>query len=82
MRDTALRVADALAYEDFNRLHGGFAIPLPGRGEHGRHERPFWSKGWKGCHFNCGCAVDDWSMPMVERITVKDGVITMGRYCK
>lgn len=82
MTDLQTRLADALAYEDLAIRSGGFAIPLPGRGERGRHERPFWSKGWKGCHLNCGHRVDDWDMEMVERITVQDGVITMGRYCK
>lgn len=77
------RIADALAYEDMcHRTPGSFAIPLPGRGERGRHERPFWSKGWRGCEFNCAKAVDDWKLPMKYKRTVKNGVITEGWYCR
>ena len=79
--DLLTRLADAQSYEDFAIRSGGFAIPLPGRGQRGK-ERPFWSKGWMGCHFNCGKAVDNWKHPLIYRRVVRDGVITEGWYCK
>lgn len=70
------RVAQAERYETLaKQTRGAFAVPLAG-------DRAFWSKGWRGCQFNCGQAVDDWSRPMVERITVKNGSVTRGFYCR
>jgi hypothetical protein len=74
--DIEWRVAQAAQHETLaKQTNGAFAVLLPG-------DRPFWSKGWRGCHFNCGQAVDDWSRPMVERITVRNGTVTRGFYCR
>lgn len=85
MNDLPTRIADALAYEDFAmRSPTKMVIPIGGYADRAKRikHRPFYSKGWKGCHFNCGHAADDWSLKLVERVTVKDGVVKVGRYCK
>lgn len=78
LRETLVnRCKEADRYARTAREHiGAFAVVLPGEA------RPFWSKGWRGCVFNCGKPVNDWHVKMVERITIHRGTITRGFYCR
>lgn len=63
-------------YELRNMAHG-VAIPL-GDTRYG----VFWSKGFRGCEFNCGHKLDDWSTPMYDSVQRKDGVVVWRRSCR
>jgi hypothetical protein len=68
-------VALATEYQRKNRESGhGLRVPLT-KGE------VFWSHGWYNCE-RCHGAPDDWNARMVERISVQDGVVTRGWYCR
>ena len=41
----------------------------------------FWSKGWRGCEFNCGKRVDDWNAPMYVTVKRHDGTIVWRKSC-
>lgn len=63
------------AYELFARRHrGSFPVYLD------RDPRPFWSKGWRGCSFNCGTRATD-GVELKPFREVKDGVIRSGWRC-
>jgi len=65
-------------YEEFaRRSPTALHIPLIGQGG-----GVFISKGWTQCSRNCGRLLTDWTVPMVERITIKNGYVTRGWYCR
>ena len=74
-RDTPKVEFQAGAYELFARRHrGSFPVYLD------RDPRVFWSKGWKGCSFGCGCRMTD-PIELIAFRNVKDGVVTSGWRC-
>jgi hypothetical protein len=77
-RDFEDAVSEPSMYELRNRASGhGMPVDL-GDVRHG----VFWSKGWKGCHMNCGRRVDDWDAPMYDTVEVQDGVRVWRRSCR
>ena len=71
-------VSKPSAYE-LRNMGSGHGMPVDlGDVRHG----VFWSKGWRGCEFNCGKRVDDWNAPMY--ITVErrhDGTTIWRKAC-
>lgn len=65
------------AYE-LRNMGSGHGMPVNlGDERHG----VFWSKGWRGCEFNCGKRVDDWDAPMYVTVTRRDGSIVWRKSC-
>lgn len=67
------------AYELRNMGSGhGLAIDL-GDVRHG----VFWSRGWRGCEFDCGHRLDDWTTPMYTSVVrLPDGRTVWRRGCR
>lgn len=64
-------------YELRNR-GSGHGMPIQLGGRYG----VFWSRGWKGCEFDCGHRLDDAACPMYVTETRRDGVYTWRRGCR